>query len=335
MNDNSLLSGVNPKLMLVVSRALAALRPSLIAFLVVNAAALSGGIKVPISFCNLLFVGNLCAALTVLAWFGIFPILDDLRQTPRRILIGLFINGCLAALLSALIFIGLKDTMVTNAVLIARLGPVIYALAGAAIFGQPILKSEWMGFSLIALGILVIVFVSNDFQINRGDLFILGSAVVYAATSIAGKLMLSKETSLRTVVFTRNFISSVVFFAIANIVFGPEHFAEAFAGQLWTIMAIYALIIIVLAQFLWYAALGRLDSRVVGQWTVLSPVFGVIFAFVLNGERPSTSQIAAFAVIMAGIWITTLGKQKPSNSEDKDRTVKELAVCGESSASTT
>lgn len=335
MNENSLLSGINPKLMLVVSRALAALRPSLIAFLAVNASALSGGIEVPISFCNLLFVGNLCAALTVLAWFGVSPILNDLRQTPPRILIGLFINGCLAALLSALIFIGLQDTMVTNAVLIARLGPIIYALVGAAIFGKQILKSEWMGFSLIALGILAIVLISNNFQINRGDLFIIGSALVYAATSIAGKLMLSKDTPLRTVVFTRNFVSSVIFFAIASILFGPEHFAEAFAGQLWIVMAIYALIIIVIAQFLWYAALGRLDSRVVGKWTALSPVFGVIFAFLLNGERPSTIQVAAFAVIMAGIWITTLGKQKPASLEDKEMAVKEMAVCGESSATAT
>ncbi|MDY6936315.1 MAG: DMT family transporter [Cyanobacteriota bacterium] len=333
MNENSPLSAVNPKLMLVVSRALAALRPSLIAFLAVNAQALSGGVAVPISFCNLLFVGNLCAAFTVLAWFGVAPIWNDLRQTPPRLLIGLFVNGCLAALLSSLIFIGLQHTMVTNAVLIARLGPIIYAIAGAILFGKKILKSEWMGFSLIVLGILAIVLISNNFQIDRGDLYIVGSALVYAATAIAGKLMLSKDTPLRTVVFTRNFVSSVIFFAIASILFGPEHFGDVFAGQLWLIMTIYALVIIVAAQFLWYAALGRLDSRVVGKWTVLSPVFGVIFAFFLNGERPSAIQGVAFAVIMVGLWVTTLGRPKPAQPEDKDMAVKEIAASGESSAS--
>ena len=99
MSDDPALAGVNPKLMLVASRALQALRPSLIAFLAANARSLSGGMETPISFCNVLFVGNLCAALAVLSWFGIGPILQDLRQIPKRIVIGLFVNGCLAALL--------------------------------------------------------------------------------------------------------------------------------------------------------------------------------------------------------------------------------------------
>ncbi len=332
MNANSLGSGINPKLMLVVSRALVALRPSLIAFLIANAQALSGGMETPISFCNVLFVGNLCAALVVLFWFGVSSIMQDLRQTPPKILIGLFINGCLASLLSALIFIGLNYTMVTNAVLLARLGPILYALAGAVIFGKRILKSEWLGFSVIGVGILGILLISTNFQLNRGDLFILGSSFVYAITSIIGKFMLTQDTPLRTVVFTRNFVSSIVFFAIANIVFGPEHFAETFAGQLWIVMSIYALILIVLGQFLWYAALGRLDSRVVGKWTSATPIFGVIFAFVLNGERPSPIQIVAFVVIMIGIFITTLGKQMPPKPEEKDMIIQEMAVQGESTA---
>ncbi|NES19647.1 MAG: DMT family transporter [Symploca sp. SIO3E6] len=335
MNASSLGSRINPKLMLVVSRAMVALRPSLIAFLIANAQILSGGRSTPISFCNVLFVGNLCAALVVLSWFGMSSIIKDLRQTPPKILIGLFINGCLASLLSALIFIGLNYTMVTNAVLLARLGPILYALAGAVIFGKMIRKWEWLGFSLIGVGILAILLISTNFQLNRGDLLILASSFVYAITSIIGKFMLTQDTPLRTVVFTRNFVSSIIFFAIASIVFGPEHFADTFAGQLWIVMSIYALILIVLGQFLWYAALGRLDSRVVGKWTSATPIFGVIFAFVLNGERPSMIQIVAFVVIMIGIGITTLGKQMPPKPEEKDMATQELAVKGESTATAT
>jgi len=328
MNSNTFLLRANPKLILVMSRALAALRPSLIAFLVANAQTLSGGTETPISFCNVLFVGNLCAAIAVVAFFGWSPIMGDLRQLSPKILIGLLINGCLAALLSSLIYLGLEYTMVTNAVLLGRLGPIIYAVVGALIWGKTILKSEWFGFSLIVLGILAIVLVGSNFQINRGDLLILGSTLVYATTSTIGKFMLSQDIPLRTVVFTRNFISAVVFFAIANIIFGFHHFSDAFSGQLWLVMAIYAVIIIVLAQILWYSALGRLDSKVVGKWTSLSPIFGVIYAFVLNGERPANVQFIAFAIIMTGIWITTLKQRSPSKDDMND-----MAVGGESSAS--
>ncbi len=326
---------LNPKLMLVVSRALQALRPSLIAYLAANATVLSGGILTPISFCNVLFVGNFCAALTVLIWFGAGAIARDLRQLPPRILAGLFVNGCLAALLSSLIYIGLEHTMVTNAVLLGRLGPILFAVAGAIIWGKQISKAEWSGFAFILVGILAIVSIGSNFQLNLGDLLILGSTVVYAISSVLGKFMLAKDTPLRTVVFARNFISSVIFFAIANILFGPEHFSEAFAGQLWVVMAVYALIVIVVAQFLWYAALGRLDSRVVGRWTSLTPVFGVVYAFVLNGERPSFTQILAFAVIMTGVWIATPNKKPTATLQAKESALNEMAVRGESTASST
>ncbi|MEM1367205.1 MAG: DMT family transporter [Cyanobacteria bacterium P01_H01_bin.15] len=334
MNTPTIVSNLNPKLMLVLSRALAALRPSVLAFLIAHATALSGGTETPISFCNVLFVGNLCAAATILLCVGYKPIIADLHQSSPRILIGFFLNGCLAALLSSLIFIGLQYTLVTNAVLIARLGPIIYALSGALIFGKTIFRAEWLGFSLIAVGIVTILLISSDFSINHGDLLILGSAVVYALTSIIGKSLLAQTASLATVVFTRNFISAVIFFAIANVVFGPGHFGDLFAGELWIVMSIYALIIIVLSQYLWYAALGRLDARVVGKWSVLTPVFGIIYAFLLNGERPSPMQLVAFAVIMAGLWITTLRKQ-PFAADKRALAVEEIAVRGESTATAT
>ncbi len=320
------INNLNPKLLLVVSRALAALRPSVIAFLIANASMLSGGKETPISFCNVLFVGNLCASLAVVAFFGAIPILNELRKLNVKLLLGLFINGSLAALLSALIFLGLQETTVTNAVLLGRFGPVLYALAGAIFFGKRILKWEWIGFSMIGVGVLAIVFKSSNYQINQGDLLILASTFLYAVTSIIGKLTLSKNKSLSVIVFSRNFISAVIFFAIASYQFGPSHFGDVFSGQLWIVMSIYALIIIVITQFLWYAALEKLDSKTVGKWTVLSPVFGIVYALVLNGERPSLMQVIAFIVIMIGVSITNFSKQQP-------QPIKEIASRGESSAS--
>lgn len=314
MNE-SFLNKINPKIALVTSRALAALRPSLIAFLVANGTRLSGGVETPISFCNVLFVGNLCAALTVGTWFGFKNIYTDLKALKTKTLVGLFINGCLAALLSALIFAGLEFTTVTNSVLLGRLGPVFFALAGSIILKKHINSFQWFGFGLIIVGVLAIVLKTNMYQINKGDLLIIASAIVYAMTALLGKLVLGKECSLRVVVFSRNFISSIVFMVIALILFGPHHFSDVFSGQLWIIMVIYALILIVLGQFLWYAALNKLDSQTIGRLTVLSPIFGVMYALVLNGERPSSIQISAFGVIIVGVFISSLGKSKSQEKE--------------------
>ena len=311
------LATTNPKVLLVISRALAALRPSLLAFLIANATLLSGGTQTAISFCNVLFVGNLCAALTVVAWFGWKPIWTDLKTLNRRLMVGLVINGGLASLLAALIFLGLRTTTVTNAVLLARIGPVLYALAGALILGNKIQKQEWFGFGLIVVGVLAIVLKASNYQLMNGDLLIIGSAFAYAASALLGKLMLSKAANLKVMVFTRNLVSAVIFFAIATSLFGLGHFGDVFSGQLWIVMSIYALIIIVLAQFLWYAALEKLDSTTVAKWTVLSPVFGVAYALILNGERPDMNQIMAFVVIMAGVIISSYTKRSPQQMPPK------------------
>ena len=317
--NNSLLGKINPKLSLIISRALAALRPSLIAFLVANGASLSGGIEAPISFCNLLFVGNFCAAIAVGSWFGFDKIWADLKVVNVRTVIGLFVNGCLAALLSTLIFLGLTYTTVTNSVLLGRLGPVFFALMGTILLGKKITRFQLFGFSFIIAGVLGIVLTTNNYQINQGDLMIIGSAVVYAVSSLIGKLVLSKECSLRLVVFSRNFVSSVIFYIIASSLFGPSHFGELFTGQLWVIMSIYALIVIVLAQFFWYASLNKLDSQTVGKLTIFSPFFGVTYAFLINGERPSQLQVLAFVIIMIGVFISSLGKKSAHKETEIDK----------------
>lgn len=306
---------INPKFLFVSSRAIAALRPAVIAFLVSQGTRLSGGAETPISFCNVLFVGNLCAAIAVGLWFNFQTIIDDFKVLEAKVVLGLFINGCLAALLSSLIFMGLNYTSVTNAVLLSRFGPVLFALLGAFLLGKKITKLEFFGFSLILVGIGAITLRESMYQLNRGDVLILASAVVYAITALIGKLMLSEQCSLAVVVFTRNFISSIVFFIIATMLFGFNHFGDVFSGQLWIVMSIYALIIIVIAQLLWYASLGKLDSRTAGALASLSPVFGVAYAYFLNGERPSVIQINAFIVIMIGLFISSLGKIKPKEKE--------------------
>jgi len=82
----------------------------------------------------------------VLAWFGPAPIWNDIKGLPKRVRWGLVLNGGLAALNSALIYTGLEYTSSTNAILLGRLAPVLYALSGAMAFGRFISRREWLGF---------------------------------------------------------------------------------------------------------------------------------------------------------------------------------------------
>ena len=308
--------------MLIASRALSASRPALISLLITSGATLSGGVAHPISFCNVLFIGNFSAALLVGFWFGFGTIWTDFTSLKTGVKVGLILNGTLATLLSALIFLGLQETTVTNAVLLGRLGPVLFAIAGALVLGKRIRRLEWVGFSMIAVGVVAIALRTSNFQPNRGDLLILLSTIVFAVSALINQVMVASAPTLHVVVFSRNLLSSVIFFFIALRLFGPHHFTDAFSGQLWIIMAIYSLVVIVFAQFLWYASVNYLDSRVIGRLTVLSPIFGVTYAFLINGEQPTPIQLATLTVIIIGVLIASISKPK-NNRAEIDTMVKE------------
>ncbi len=299
-----------PQLLLVVSRGLQAMATPVVALLITTAASLGARAETAISFCNVLFVGNLCASFVVLGHFGPRRIAADLRALSARLWLEVAVFAGLAALLSTLIFLALQTTTVTNAVLLARLGPLLYALGSALFLGMAIGRGEWLGFGLIGLGLAATVFTSAGFAISRGDVLILASAGVYALLTLLGKHLLA-ATEPPAVVFARNFFSSIVFFTIALVLFGPEHFMDAFYGPLWAIMAVYALVVIVLAQLAFYRAIDALPPASVARWTFMTPVLAVGYAFVLNGERPGVSQLAALTFITAGLLVSALGRRTP------------------------
>ncbi len=304
-----------PQFLLVLSRALQALATPLIALLLSTAAGLGARAETAISFCNVLFVGNLCAAGVVTVSFGPRVVLAELRGLALRRGFEVGVFAALSALLSGLIFTALETTSVTNAVLLSRLGPVFYALLAALLLGQAIRGAEWAGFALVVAGVLATVFTGSGLELSRGDWQILASAAVYALVTLVSKRLV-EELSLAAVVFCRNFFSTLIFAAIAVALFGFDHFADAFYGPLWGIMLVYALVVIVAAQLAYYSAISSLDPASVARWAAVSPMLAMAYAYFLNGERPSTAQLAGFGFVLAGILVSNLGRRTPPGSSE-------------------
>lgn len=179
-----------PQLLVLVSRGLQSLATPVVALLVATAAQLGEEVEDAISVCNVLFVGNLCASLVVLITFGPRRINQQLQRLAPRVRFELYGFAALSAMLSSLIFTALETTTVTNVVLLARLGPVLYVIGSAIVFTNAIRKPEWIGFSMIVLGVLSTVFAGNRFHLAWGDLLILISTVFYAAVTMMSKRLL-------------------------------------------------------------------------------------------------------------------------------------------------
>lgn len=257
-----------------------------------------------ISFCNVLFVGNLCAGLLLLVRFGPRTIAADIRSVRGNSLL-LTISLFFAALYPALLFTALETTTVTNLVLLSRSEAVLYALSTAVFLGTRYTRREVAGYSMIAFGIALLALLTSNFHLMKGDGLILIAGAVFSVDVVLSKKLLENMRS-SAFTFIRTAGSAIIFAAIAVKLYGVEHFADAFGAELWIVMLVYAGLIVVLANLIFYRELPRSSPPYLAKLALASPAFSILFAFVLLGEVPDMTQIAAGLVILVGLAVATL-----------------------------
>ncbi len=289
---------------LILAIILAALATPVVKWLVVHGGKL--GISNPnaISFCNILFVGNICSGIVVLAtfrWHNIWRQLRGLDARTSLLLAGNILIGTVVA--PILLYTALETTMVTNLVLLTRIEAVVYSIPGVFLFKDPISKSNWVGLGIITAGTLTLAFVQGQFM--KGDGMGLLAGILFAVGSALGRSIV-KQISIPAFVFIRNLVGGIVFFCLAIILYGPDHFAHAFSADLWLVMTVYGALVVVLGQMTWFRAVGALSSGIVSAWSTLTPVLGVLFAYLMVHEIPDRSQWVAAFIIIGGLVITQL-----------------------------
>lgn len=269
-----------------------------------------------ISFCNVLFVGNTAAGILVLTLRGPRRVASGLSVTLRARPWSMIASIALAALIPALLFTALEHTTVTSVILLGRIEPLLFAVLGVAFLGGSIRKTQWLGYGVTVAGLIALVLFQGMGSFGKGETLVLGAAVATAVSGLVGKRAL-EACDLHAFVFARNLGSAVAFFAIAVWYYGFEHFADAFRGDLWIAMLAYALIAIVAAQLAWFRALGSVTPESIANWSFVSPVLGVTYAWILLGERPAIATVTAGAIVLVGVVIASRGGREPARTPEE------------------
>ncbi|MCI4667994.1 MAG: DMT family transporter [Bacteroidia bacterium] len=273
-----------------------------------------------ISFCNVLFVGNLCAGLIVLFSFGFKRILRELIRTSTRGRLLLFLSSFLAFLYPTLIFFALESTSVTNIVLLSRFEGLFYVALAWIFFRRRLGTTELFGYGIIAIGVIVLALIGEMYMLGGGDLLVIIAALLYAISVYLSRACL-KELSLGLFLFVRNFFSAFIFFWIAIYLYGFHHFAEAFVGELWILMAIYSLVVIVLGQYLWFNSGKKVRPERITHLTLISPFVSLLFAYILLGEKPTLFEGIGIGIILIGVIITKINIGHEEHAIISDRSM--------------
>ena len=286
----------------------------------------------PISFCNVLFVGNLCALIALILIYG----REWNPNSLSRLEIGDWISMIAVAALSgalapAMFFFALEQTAVNNVVLIGRIEPPITLTLSVLILKARVNKQIVIGAVLAFVGVMLTILLQpsaanmmtmGSFSVGRGELMTAIGAIALAVSSIISKIKLN---SIPLGIFTifRTAVGTLIFFALTARIYGIAHFMDVFAPIVWQWMLLYGVVIVVGGQLAWFKGLKSTDAADVSLASSISPVAGIIFAFLILGEVPTIAHYIGGSVIILGIVFNQLGAARqrdlvnPKEMEEK------------------
>lgn len=295
----------------------------------------------PISLCNVLFVGNLCALVVMLCLFSKDLRGPEIRTLRRRDWASLVLIGLLSgALVPALIFSALDRTSVANVVIIGRLEPPLSLMLSFLFLGIRFNRYTFLGAVLACIGVSVTAVLSpqtttmmmSGFRIGQGEVMVGIAAIILAIANVLSKVYL-KTVSLGLFSIVRTVIGTIVFFVIAQVLYGPHHFMDVLSPFLWGWMVIYSLFIVVIGQLCSFKAQ---KTSTVAELTLASsfqPLIAIFMGFLILGEVPIMAQWIGGSILMLSIGLSAIGtireayhRQEKLDQEKLDQKKTEMTL---------
>ena len=254
-----------------------------------------GGVN-PISFCNVLFVGNACALLLLALLYRHQLTRSPFRELSRNDWVVMALVALLSgALAPALFFSALDLTSVNNVILLSRLEPPIALLLAVSVLKERVNGWVATGAAVSFAGVLVTLLLqsptgptmaSGEFQVSIGDIAAMAGAVAAAVATTISQASLQRVPLGLFTVF-RTALGTLVFLVAALALFGPDHFEGVGTPLVWQWMLIYGAVIVVGGQLSWFAGLQRGTAAEVSLAHSIHPLAGIddgvsAFRFVCN-----------------------------------------------------
>jgi drug/metabolite transporter (DMT)-like permease len=273
----------------------------------------------PISLCNVLFVGNLCALMVLVIIHRQQWYLTALRQRSgqewRSLIIVAILSGALAP---GLVFQALALTQVTNVVLVTRLEPPLTLALSIWLLGDRVNRWEVLGAIAAFVGVGLTIFLQpareammqmGGFHIGVGELLAALSAIALAVSTILGKKRLS-QVPLGLYSIVRTGLGTLIFFVLALVLYGRNHFMGVLSPFLWQWMLVYGVIIVVVGQSFWLTGLRASSISTASIVGSFAPIVGIVAAYFILGEVPTLAQYMGGSVILLGLVLSQIGLQR-------------------------
>jgi len=202
---------------------------------------------------------------------------------------------------------GVSYTTAINATLLNSSLPLFVVPLSWLLLGLTVSGRQLLGLALSLAGVVSIVSGGSPqtlarLALNPGDFLILGGAFLWAMYTVT----LKWRPPLRALSFLFTTVASAALISL------PFYLWETSTGGTMTVTLISAITIAYLAIFpsivayiCWNQAVAALGPNIVGFFNPVIPVFGILFAVIFLGEPLRTYHLAGFALVLAGVVLTS------------------------------
>ncbi|WP_083460631.1 DMT family transporter [Gulbenkiania mobilis] len=224
------------------------------------------------------------------------------RQWKALCLMGVFGIG----LTNTLVYLAVKTTTATNAVILNSATPVIVLLLSAAWFRQRLSGRQCAGMVVALAGAVFIVCKGElaglaRFHFSPGDVLILGAGLAWAVYTVSLRTLRPGLDAL---------VQMAAALAIGEMVLLPGFLWEisgqgatlaALSGGTWGLLAYLGLFPSILAFLMYNRAIGLAGPARAASFLYLMPAFGALLSVLALGESLHAFHVAGLAAIFAGI----------------------------------
>jgi drug/metabolite transporter (DMT)-like permease len=264
----------------------------------------------PISLCNVLFVGNLCALGIMLIVYRSQLTVVNFSKISKSEWVSLLIVALLAgALAPAAIFRALALSPVNNIILLGRLEvPLILILSGIFL-KERLHRNQKIGAAIVLSGIFIAVIGGQPtvsvmkFTVGQGELLTILAAVFLSISNLISKTKLLKiPLGIDNVI--RTGFGSIVFFLLAIKLYGTGHFMDLGSPFLWQWMLAYGAVIVVIGQSFWIKGLKESPIATSAIISCFHPIAGMFFAYWILAESPTSAQMIGSIILLVGLLLS-------------------------------
>lgn len=248
----------------------------------------------------------LLATLALLVALHLSQGLRSLVQITGRQLLGTMALGATGIFAYNLFFFSALALLPAGrASVIVALNPAVTLLVAAALMGERLSTTRWLGVGLALAGVWVVV-TRGDFSqltqaIGRGELAMLGAVCAWAAYTLLGRRLLQGLSPLVATLWAS--IWGMLFLMGMAWRELPTLQASAFTPEVLASLAFLGLLGTALAFVWYYEGIRQLGAARTVVFNNLVPVFAVLISWLVLNEPLNPSLIAGGAMALSGVFL--------------------------------